>query len=45
MWVVCGASALLDSRGIIRYRDVFDRELNTAIDALLKEMERTCPVK
>jgi thiol-disulfide isomerase/thioredoxin len=30
---------VLDSRGVIRYRDVFEKELDAAVDALLKEID------
>jgi hypothetical protein len=30
---------VLDARGVIRYRDVFDKELDRAVDTLVKEIE------
>jgi hypothetical protein len=32
---------VLDARGVIRYREVRDKEMDEAVDALLKELEGT----
>src|SRR5262249_44211273 len=31
---------VLDARGVIRYRDVFEKDLDAAVDVLLKEIDR-----
>jgi hypothetical protein len=41
-WNVSGWPTIyvLDAKGVIRFKDVRDKQLDEAVDALLKEMER-----